>query len=308
MTTMAGSVVVATLTYRRNELLADLLPQLLDQVGRCGAPAEVLVVDNDPAGGAREVVDKHPAVRYVHEPTPGIAAARNRAMDAAGDVEGLVFIDDDEKPVGDWLAQLLLTKARTGADAVVGWVDTSYVGTLDPWIEAGEFFVRRRHPTGATVPMAATNNLLLDLARVRALGLRFDPDFGLTGGSDTMFTRQLVRAGGRIVWCDEAVVIDPVPVDRATRRWVLRRRFRFGNGWARTSLALERGSTGRARVRCRLAADGLVRIAAGLAESAAGSAGRSLRHRAKGLGRAARGLGMVAGAFGHVYTEYDRKP
>ena len=41
------------------------------------------MVDNDPQGGAREQVEAYPAewVRYVHEPEPGIAAARNRALD-----------------------------------------------------------------------------------------------------------------------------------------------------------------------------------------------------------------------------------
>ena len=67
---------------------------------------------------------------------------------------------------------------------------------------------------------AHSNNLLLDLRWSRRLGLRFDPRFGLTGGEDTMFTHDLVGRGGTIVWCDEAVVRESVPADRATRSWV----------------------------------------------------------------------------------------
>ena len=81
--------------------------------------------------------------------------------------------------------------------------------------------------------VAATNNLLLDLGRIRALGLEFDERFGLSGGSDTLFTRPLVARGGRMVWCDEAMVVDNVPAGRLTRDWVLRRALRSGNSASR---------------------------------------------------------------------------
>src|SRR3954469_16278179 len=73
----AKSVVVAVLTYRRTDRLAGLLPQLVQQAAAVGAA--VLVVDNDPEASARPVAAGSP-VRYVHEPRPGIAAARNRAL------------------------------------------------------------------------------------------------------------------------------------------------------------------------------------------------------------------------------------
>ncbi|MFZ2261783.1 MAG: hypothetical protein WAV52_13785, partial [Luteococcus japonicus] len=50
-------VVLAVLTFRRNDLLAQALPLLAEQVRQAGPDASLLVVDNDPAGGAREVVE-----------------------------------------------------------------------------------------------------------------------------------------------------------------------------------------------------------------------------------------------------------
>ncbi|MBN9619121.1 MAG: glycosyltransferase family 2 protein, partial [Actinobacteria bacterium] len=141
---------------------------------------------------------------------------------------------------------------------------------------------------------------------VRRWGLRFDEDFGLAGGSDTLFTRQLVRAGGRIVYCSDAVVTDPVPVDRATRAWVLRRRFRFGNAWSRVELRLRPTAAERGVARARLVAGGGARVGAGLARHLVGWLTASRARRAAGLGQAARGLGMVLGAFGYVYREYRR--
>src|SRR6478752_6966716 len=98
-TTLTPQVVVGLATFHRPEGLARILPLLSQQVRELsGAEARIVVVDNDPLGGAREQVlewaDRR--VTYVHEPRPGIASARNRALDEALDADALVFIDDDE--------------------------------------------------------------------------------------------------------------------------------------------------------------------------------------------------------------------
>ena len=192
MVTRLSPVVIAVLTYRRPAELAALLPELTRQA--LGRPAvRVLVIDNDPAASGASVVSslKSDAVRYVHEPRPGIAAARNRALDEATSYDLLIFIDDDEWPNPTWLESMLEVHDRTASAAVVGPVISEYAAEPDPWIKAGRFFDRRRLPSGTLIDVAATNNLLLDLRQVRAFGLRFDEAFGLSGGSDTLFTREL---------------------------------------------------------------------------------------------------------------------
>ena len=94
------SVVVAVATFRRPDCLARVLPQLVEQAASIDVDASVLVVDNDPEGGASGFVSgfDSSAVRYVHEPRPGISAARNRALDESATADALVFIDDDEEP------------------------------------------------------------------------------------------------------------------------------------------------------------------------------------------------------------------
>lgn len=305
----AASVTVAVLTYRRAAELGLLLPQLVSQVRSCGLRANVLVVDNDPDQSGRHVVEaaSFPEVIYLSEPRPGIAAARNAALASAAEGSDLLaFIDDDEVPDGDWLQALVGTHARTRSAAVVGPVESSYRGEPGAWVVAGRFFDRRRLATGTAVEVAATNNLLLDLRQVAALGLRFDERFGLSGGSDTLFTRQLVRDGGRMVWCDEALVVDEVPVDRLTRRWVLQRALRSGNSWSRTSVELARTPSGLALTRAALTASGLTRVAGGAARAAIGYARRDMADQAMGARTLARGLGMAGGAWGWVYSEYRR--
>ena len=316
------TVVVAVLTFRRPAALAALLPELVAQAGALEVPALVLVVDNDPDAPALAAADPYASPRAVAaavgadhawEPRPGIAAARNAALDEAvgRGARALVFVDDDEHPSPGWLAHLVGTWAAGGADAVVGPVVSSFEVEPAPWVAAGGFFERRRPPTGTRVDVAATNNLLLDLAAVGAL--RFDERFGISGGSDTLFTRRLHAAGAVMLWCDQALVTDRVPASRTTARWVLARALRSGNSWARTSLALV-GSRAPARsagrVRAVLLARGGARVLGGGVRLAAGTALRAAgggpRHQARGARTLARGAGMVGGALGWTYAEYRR--
>lgn len=308
LSALAGlEVAVAVLTFRRPADLAAILPGLVAQIEASGVRAHVLVVDNDPdAGAAATAHAAGPAVRYVHEPRPGIAAARNRALTESADSDLLVFIDDDERPVDAWLALLIATYAASRPAAVVGPVVSVYDQEPDPWVTAGRFFDRRRLPTGTLVDVAATNNLLLDLRQIASLGLSFDERFGLSGGSDTLFTRALVRAGGRMVWCDEAVVVDVVPAARVTRQWVLRRAFRSGNGWSRTCLELADSRYETARERMVLTGRGLLRAVTGAGQSCLGLLVFRKSWQARGARTFARGIGMVSGAYGYVYVEYRR--
>src|SRR5215203_6026996 len=100
-------VLIAVLTYRRPHDLDAALESLVAHLSSASTDADILVVDNSPEGGAKQQVAlararARRAIRYAHEPQPGIAAARNRALlEANADL--LVFIDDDERPQAGWL-------------------------------------------------------------------------------------------------------------------------------------------------------------------------------------------------------------
>jgi hypothetical protein len=175
------------------------------------------------------------------------------------------------------------------------------------WIEEGRFFVRRSLPTGTPLDVAAAGNLLLDLDQIRASGIRFALDLGLSGGEDTLFSRQLARAGYRMLWCDESVITDLVPTSRISRRWVLRRAWSHGNSAAVVALRLAPGAASRLITRVRLVAGGAGRIALGVARTALGLVLRSPGHQARGSRAAYRGAGMIWAALGGVYQEYARQ-
>ncbi|RZI88301.1 MAG: glycosyltransferase, partial [Microbacterium sp.] len=104
-------LVMAVPTFRRPQAIEAAvrasLPQVngLEEATAGRARATLLVVDNDPDASARDLVEGL-GVRYVHEPRPGIAAVRNRAIVEAGDATAVVFIDDDEVPEPGWLKEL----------------------------------------------------------------------------------------------------------------------------------------------------------------------------------------------------------
>lgn len=298
------------LTYRRPECLVRMLPLLTRQAQQVEPAAEVLVVDNDPAGGAADEVGRWAAsgVRYAHQPVPGISAARNQALEESTGYDALVFIDDDDLPGEGWLHELVGGWRRWECDAVTGPVTAQLGAVVDPWLLASGEFDSKHRTTGQRVDGAATNNLLLDLAAVRRHQLRFDERLGLVGGEDALFTRSLTARGGRILWCEEAQVIAPVPPERLNRRWVLRRNFRAGGSWSQMEIALAPSAAARTRIRLTLVGRSLVHLGSNGLMLTAGTALGRLPWRARGARNVASRLGQLLGVGGYVYTEYRRRP
>lgn len=312
MTEVADSpqrVTIAIPTFRRPArlgMLLEALPARIDEVP--GAVVDVLVVDNDPDGsGESATVGSDLTLRYVREPTPGIAAVRNRVLDECAHSDLIAFIDDDEIPLPLWLSSLLTTWAEHRSSAVMGRVISVLDQDVDPWVVATGTFTRIPKPTGTPLEVAASGNLLLDVDQVRALGVRFDESLGLGGGEDTLFSRQLVDRGGTIVYCAESVTEDYVVSERLTRTWAKQRAFSSGNTSALLRLRRSRSTLGHLALRARVLGGGSARITAGAARHFAGRALGRLRHDARGLRTHFRGRGMVAAALGHHHQEYARE-
>ena len=304
------AVAVAVVTFRRPDLLARLLPMLVEQVTALGPDCWVVVVDNDPAASGRSVTASWPGdlVRYVHEPRPGIAAARNRALHEAAQADAVVFIDDDEEPTTGWLETLVRTWQHYGCDAVAGPTVQVLGEGASSWVRACPNFRRTSRPTGTLLVGAASGNLLIDPATLRREGLTFSDAYGLTGGSDTLLTRTLTKRGGVIRWCEEAEAREVVPAERAARRWVLRRNVRIGNVWSRVHLELADSRVDLLRTWMSLTARGTVRVARGVLLTAWGRVTSDIGRRAVGECHVAAGLGVLSGASGRVVTEYLRSP
>lgn len=299
----SARITVAVCTFRRPRQLDRLLRTLVTIDVPAADAMDVLVVDNDPAGSAAAVVESigDPRIRYVLEPRPGIAAARNASLREAAGADFVAFLDDDEEPAPDWLVRLIECARRYDADGVAGPTYSRFAVQPPTWMTRGGFFDRPAHPTGTAVGAAAAGNLLLRMRSLARLDHWFDDRFGLTGGEDTELTARLVRTGARLVWCDEAATSEDVPADRVRAGWVLRRAYRSGNTAGRVELV----SSARPLRRARVMSAGLVRVVVAVPELPLSLVAPG-RHWARALRRALRGAGMTASALGRVLTEYRR--
>jgi hypothetical protein len=302
-------VTIAIPTYRRPErlgLLLDALPARRDEIPEL--EVDILVVDNDPEGSGEQATSRSPLpLRYVQEPTPGIAAVRNRVLDECGRSDLIAFIDDDEIPREHWLSSLIATWQEHRSTAVMGRVISVFDDDVDPWVVSMGTFFRPAPPTGTQLEAAASGNLLLDASQVRRLGVRFDVTLGLGGGEDTHFSHQLVERGGTIVFCAESEAEDHVVAERLTRAWALQRAYSFGNTSALLRLRRAGGTSAQVLLKVRTLGGGVMRMAIGALRHLIGRALGDLRHDARGLRAHHRGRGMIAAAFGHHFEEYSRE-
>jgi succinoglycan biosynthesis protein ExoM len=228
MSTCQRHITVCICTYQRPAWLKRLLEALEKQETSNLFTFSVVVADNDVARSGEEVVlsfasRSHLQVNYCREPIRNIALARNQAIKHAhGDF--IAFIDDDEFPNRDWLAQLLQTCDKYNSAGVLGPVRPHFAETPPKWVLAGRFCERPEQPTGTIMKWSAcrTGNVLLRRSILAGIKEPFDPEFG-TGAEDKDFFMRMSRRGCMFVWCNEAVTFETVPPSRWTRRYMFKR-------------------------------------------------------------------------------------
>jgi len=120
---MNPDISIIICSRNRREDLAKTLDSLEQQHAPPGSTIELLVVDNDSSDGTANLLRSHTTrlgtFRWVNEPTPGLAHARNRALaEAHGSI--LVWTDDDVRFQPDWLNNLVTPLLDNRADAVKG--------------------------------------------------------------------------------------------------------------------------------------------------------------------------------------------
>ena len=222
---MSGLTVIGVASYRRRRLLCRMLKTLQAQEGVDDRRVEIIVVDNSPDHDLRDLTPtpgRFP-VAIVSEVEPGISAARNKALDLARGrgAEFLAFIDDDELANPDWLAKLFAKQEETKADVVVGLVRGEPGPEAPAWMGKAAVFDTLPPWHDRDVGAGFSCNILFRLAA--ADGMRFDPDFGMTGGEDTYFFAIMHKKGVKFAQAWDAVVREPTAPERAKLSWLLRR-------------------------------------------------------------------------------------
>lgn len=234
-------VCIGVVTRQRPRMLAALLASLrrLDIPGDVSAMLALVENDDRLSLDATEpgMAGWGPAVVAL-EPRIGIPFARNRVLEIALEhgCDFAAFIDDDEVADPGWLVELLAGIDRAGLDLVGG-----PVALLPPPGDAAAWHrmvwrgldrrfarVRRAAKRNADAGRAdrttvVTSNWMVRAAFLRRTGLRFDPAYRVSGGSDTAFFHAAQTLGARTGWTDAALVREHMPVERLTLGYQFRR-------------------------------------------------------------------------------------
>ncbi len=308
---------VCIATFRRTTELANLLLNLSTLAEQHGVSLpggacwyETIVIDNSPEGAAQRVVEAAPStvpsLRWVHEPSPGLSAARNRAVaESIGDV--VCFIDDDQIPESGWLQELARPLVEDPeAAAVVGAVRFEFDTPPPDRLRVRSLFADLAYDRVEEAPYFHTGNSAIRRRALDGFGPWFDERFGLAGGEDHHLGLRMEANQLRIITAPASVVSEPVPQERCELRPAARRVTRKGWALAATDLAIA-GDAGRSLLsrRMRHATRAVTRLGVG-----AGWAALSLpRHRSPwpGVEQMLLGLGQLGGAVGlRLAWEYQR--
>ena len=266
---------------------------------------EVIVVDNDDRREGLDTVkqlsDSYPwKILALHEPVRGISHARNTLVRAARNADFIAFIDDDEYAEPQWLEELLVKAFVDRAEVVLGPVRYELEASSPAWLH--KLFEAPPLHDGKEVGAGnfRTGNLLISNRCLADIEGPFDPEFALTGGSDTFLGHLLEQRNVRFIWSANAIVHETVPEQRRSLKRYFTRRYRDGMVYAMVQRRILGTPAGALRALYR----GSGSVAMALYNCLLSVfPGRESPFQAFGL--VAYGIGNIAGMLGHRYREYE---
>jgi glycosyltransferase involved in cell wall biosynthesis len=230
-------IVVCIPTFRRPASLRRTLQSLADQRTQFGFGC--VIVENDTgnregAAVAAEFIESGLLLGFcVLEPRPGNCMAINCAFTAAREVfphaRYLAMIDDDEFASGEWLARLVETAERSGADVVGGPVFPQFELPSKAYLAKHPSFDAPYNRSGKVPVIYGTGNCLIRRTVFERLETPlFDLSFNYLGGGDTDFFSRCRAIGLQFYWDQSATIFECVPLRRTRFSWLAARGLRIG--------------------------------------------------------------------------------
>lgn len=221
-------------------LLENLLKSLEAQDLSTNISLEIIVVDNDEANSARDVLTKFKSsekiqFKYFRQPIKNISLTRNLSvLNATGDF--ICFIDDDETASINWIQNLYNAVTFYNADGAFGYVEAIFDKAIPLDLQKREYYFSTLGETGKEAEAYFTTNAIIKARIIKSERMPFDPDYGLTGGEDVHLFERLYRKGAKFVNCKEAISYEFIPKERGTNRYIYKRALQGGQSFVRRRL------------------------------------------------------------------------
>lgn len=230
-------LVVTVPTFKRPEQLKLTLQSLVNQT--CNINFAVIVMDNHKDGegaqSAKDVMSSHDLkgiVILAHD--RGNCHAYNAGWKTAlmefKNFKYLAVIDDDEVADPCWLEELIKTAKTYDADIVGGPQRQQFaIGADDVW-KRHPVFLPHYEQSGPVPILYSSGNVLISRHVLDHMpSPHLDPLFNFIGGGDSDFYSRCKMEGFAFAWCNTAPVLEDVPPQRATLKWVNARSLRNGS-------------------------------------------------------------------------------
>ncbi len=229
-------IFISICTYNREKMLSEALNSIRKANLNLNYLIELLIVDNSSDFNSKVIINEFQKdfpikIHYINELKKGYASSRNKALRAALklNVDYISFIDDDEIVDKNWLLELVKSMEKYDADVVSSSVIQIFEKDTPKFIKNNFIFNRKNNKkTGRIRKTAGAGNVLFTTEIMRKSGIYFDEQSNGMMGEDILFFSKVYENGYKIIWCNESIVYEKVPKDRATVDWILNRHWTNG--------------------------------------------------------------------------------
>jgi succinoglycan biosynthesis protein ExoM len=237
-----NKISVCIATYKRPDLLKKLLISIINQKNIDNFDIELIIVDNDIKRSSKHTVNKikdfiqgssRISLIYDTQPEKNISLTRNKTLELATG-EFIFFIDDDEYADELCIYNHIQVFKNFDADVTFGNVLPYFDKNVPKFIKDSMPFYRINNISGEQTKYFITGNTFVKASSIKSLFAFFDPEYGLTGGSDNEFFHRLKNSGAKLLSSSDSIAYEFIPKERANIKWLIKRVFRTGNNYTRT--------------------------------------------------------------------------
>ena len=166
------------------------------------------------------------------QPIQNISLTRNVGLEKSSG-QYVAIIDDDEIADSHWIKNLISTAIKYNAHTVFGYIEAIFPQNATSWMKQREIYFQPIGNTGDKPYFFYSGNCIINAKFLRKLDIKFNPEYGLSGGEDSVFFQSLLHQGAKFVVCREAISYEVIPEYRTKLSFIFNRSIQKGNNYGR---------------------------------------------------------------------------